>query len=40
MIDQILKMLEGEYAENTLRAYASDMLVFARKLPVKRTTGY
>jgi len=29
MIDQILKMLEGAYAENTLRAYASDMRVFA-----------
>lgn len=29
MIDQILKMLEGAYAENTLRAYASDMRLFA-----------
>ena len=28
MIDQILKMLEGAYAENTLRAYASDLRVF------------
>ena len=29
MIDDILNMLEGAYAENTLRAYASDMRVFA-----------
>ena len=29
MIDDILNMLEGAYAENTLRAYASDMHVFA-----------
>ena len=28
MIDQILKMLEGAYAENTLRAYASDLRAF------------
>ena len=30
MIDDILNMLGGAYAENTLRAYASDMRVFAR----------
>ena len=29
MIDDILNMLEGAYAENTLRAYASDLRVFA-----------
>jgi len=29
MIDQILKMLEGAYAENTLLAYASDLRVFS-----------
>jgi site-specific recombinase XerD len=29
VIDNILNMLEGAYAENTLQAYASDMRVFA-----------
>ena len=37
MIDQILKMLKGAYAENTLRAYASDMRVFADFIAPRET---
>jgi len=37
MIANILSMLEGAYAENTLRAYASDMRVFADFIAPKET---
>ena len=36
MIGDILKMLEGAYAENTLRAYASDMHVFTNFIAPKK----
>ena len=37
MIDQILKTLEGAYAENTLRAYASDLRVFTAFVAPRET---
>ena len=37
MVDDILSMLEGAYAENTLRAYASDLRVFAAFVAPRET---